>query len=696
MLEISATNLSVLSPRQTCLFSEALVRTCPALANEPDLMGLAHACFLKESDYCDYKALRVSYLRMSPDCSAVTEGVTLNKSSVPSLNWGIAFRGNFGMEPNGFPKTENESSLLVLSGNVRNLKVSPTRPTLQQCLETPGVILDRHPAGDRIYDKIAPTLRSLASTNGHQGGSGAFKVLMPDGTTRPLRPTECERLMGWEVGSTEFGITADGQEIKISNTQRIKMLGNGIIPQEIEDLCNSLRPILERLKESDYGILGELDPARCLATEGGSESNTHEDSATTAASKTIEVSASIATEDSMVHAITSSVFDAAKNFSVGDRVTHRTNGVVGSVTYVDFRLATPQIWVQPDNLEGLECKAQHPYNPLDLVQVERLQELEASSLGKLDARDSSKMRSHDGAKDLQVTQADVEILADTLSPLEEKERHRLELRVERAFYEAGKALAEIRDRRLYRSTHPNDFIGYCRDRFGKTKQAANYLIAAAGVYENLTTTNGCRHDNETQTTTIGCRENNQAQTTTSLLPQTLPTSERQVRPLVSLDPEEQRQVWQEAVDLADGKVPTGKLVKGVVERLKEKPLNFAHMYCAEGEIFRLQRLDGADGKYNGWWGIALEVENRLTVSCQVYDKTIEIRQHNIKRIDMTEEQLIQQREIIERVSRLARCNLDPAAWALLETLNRQNHYTDYQLQMLYLTEKYYGIQVTEN
>jgi len=35
---------------------------------------------------------------------------------------------------------------------------------------------------------------------------------------------------------------------------------------------------------------------------------------------------------------------------------------------------------------------------------------------------------------------------------EEVDRHRLEMKVERAFFEAGKALAELQDRRLYRSS----------------------------------------------------------------------------------------------------------------------------------------------------------------------------------------------------------------------------------------------------
>ncbi|MEH1969439.1 MULTISPECIES: type II toxin-antitoxin system VapC family toxin [unclassified Nostoc] len=66
------------------------------------------------------------------------------------------------------------------------------------------------------------------------------------------------------------------------------------------------------------------------------------------------------------------------------------------------------------------------------------------------------------------------------------ERLHLERKVERAFFEAGKALMELCDRRLYRSTHKT-FEEYCRSRFGYTRMAATYKIAAATVMENLST-----------------------------------------------------------------------------------------------------------------------------------------------------------------------------------------------------------------
>lgn len=125
--------------------------------------------------------------------------------------------------------------------------------SLADCLDGGArAVIYRGASGDRLYTDIAPTLRSLGNTGGkHQAGSGAFKVVKPDGSYRPITPNECEKLMGWPIDSTAKGITADGKEIAISNTQRHKMLGNGIIPQEIESICNSLRPFLEQT-QADY------------------------------------------------------------------------------------------------------------------------------------------------------------------------------------------------------------------------------------------------------------------------------------------------------------------------------------------------------------------------------------------------------------------------------------------------------------
>lgn len=254
-------------------------------------------------------------------------------------------------------------------------------------------------------------------------------------------------------------------------------------------------------------------------------------------------------------------------------------------------------------------------------------------------------------------------IVQALSPEEERERHRLELKVERAFIESATALRELRDRRLYRDTHPNDFVGYCRDRFGKTKQAVNYLIAALEVYENLTTTIGCR---------------------------ILPTNERQCRELAKLPNELQPEVWDAAVDENNGKVPTSSVVKSVVERIRKKTLHLASDYCKDGEVFFLQRLTGKEKKYNGSWAIALEVENRFTLKAAVYDRTLELRQEQMKSIDSQQTQA-EIREISERIQRLIKCQLDPIDEAQIEILCRRSWFTPRQKEALSTMEKVYGV-----
>ena len=75
-------------------------------------------------------------------------------------------------------------------------------------------------------------------------------------------------------------------------------------------------------------------------------------------------------------------------------------------------------------------------------------------------------------------------VVDELTPEEERQRLFWERKVERAFYEAGTALKELRDRRLYRSTHKT-FEEYVQDRFGMKRAHSYRLIDAAAVVDNL-------------------------------------------------------------------------------------------------------------------------------------------------------------------------------------------------------------------
>jgi hypothetical protein len=143
---------------------------------------------------------------------------------------------------------------------------------------------------------------------------------------------------------------------------------------------------------------------------------------------------------------------------------------------------------------------------------------------------------------------------DELSFEDRRDRLRLESEVEKAFYKAGCALREIRDRRLYRSTHKS-FREYCQDRFGFTRSHPYRLIDAVSVIDNLSKMSPNGRQNNSELNGLGS---------------ILPSSERQCRPLTNLEPDQQREVWFKAVEIAKGKIPSGKVVSDLVAKIGGK------------------------------------------------------------------------------------------------------------------------------
>jgi hypothetical protein len=70
----------------------------------------------------------------------------------------------------------------------------------------------------------------------------------------------------------------------------------------------------------------------------------------------------------------------------------------------------------------------------------------------------------------------------TPSTLSLPELERVIERGQQTFIEVGRALLEIRDRRLYRETHAT-FEAYCRERWGWSRRHANRQIEAARVVD---------------------------------------------------------------------------------------------------------------------------------------------------------------------------------------------------------------------
>ncbi len=104
----------------------------------------------------------------------------------------------------------------------------------------------------------------------------------------------------------------------------------------------------------------------------------------------------------------------------------------------------------------------------------------------------------------------------------------------------GDALVNIRNERLYRSY--GTFEAYCKERWGFERRHAYRLIEAVGVNENVS------HGTQIK-----------------------PSSERQLRPLSRLEPEQQKKVWKKAVQTSPKGKVTAKHVQEVVEELSPAP-----------------------------------------------------------------------------------------------------------------------------
>ncbi|MHC5916736.1 MAG: hypothetical protein ACYTXE_38470 [Nostoc sp.] len=247
-----------------------------------------------------------------------------------------------------------------------------------------------------------------------------------------------------------------------------------------------------------------------------------------------------------------------------------------------------------------------------------------------------------------------------LSQEEQSDRLLLERKVERAFFEAGKALAQLRDRRLYRSTHKT-FEEYCRDRFGHSRRQSYLLMDAAVVFHNLVEI---------------CDQ----------FDHKMPTAEGQVRPMTKLEPQEQQEVWLRAVELAGGKVPTGRIVKDVVQKIMERT-KVPNTYQI-GEVCQILVKDNSElrGK-GGCWGIVSQA-NEFSCTVRMWDGEYAIGLQHLKSYNYLPEECEQIKSLSDRISRVYSDSLEETVKSLLQSLGKLNrsYLTELEEKLLSLLE----------
>jgi hypothetical protein len=251
-----------------------------------------------------------------------------------------------------------------------------------------------------------------------------------------------------------------------------------------------------------------------------------------------------------------------------------------------------------------------------------------------------------------------------LTEQEQSDRLHLERRVERAFFEAGKALTELRDRRLYRSTHKT-FENYCRERFGFSRRQPYHLIEAAVIFDNLVE----KCDRSVHI---------------------LPTNEWQIRPLSKLDPDIQPEAWEQAVESANGKVPSHRIVKDAVQRIMERT-QVPNTYQL-GEVCQILAKDNPElrGK-GGCWGIVSAV-NDFSCSVRMWDGEYGVGLQHLKSYEYLAVECQQMQVICDRISRVYSDSLEETVKSLLQLLGKVNrpYLTAVEEKLLTLLESEYA------
>lgn len=123
--------------------------------------------------------------------------------------------------------------------------------------------------GSRVYDSQGIAQSLTANTGGKGGKTGLYAIRQPlrfldrnqkniegdyaftidasqtsglkiGDRVRKLMPIECERLMSWPDDWTKWGMNEKGEKMEISDSQRYKMCGNGVVSAVVKEIFKEL------------------------------------------------------------------------------------------------------------------------------------------------------------------------------------------------------------------------------------------------------------------------------------------------------------------------------------------------------------------------------------------------------------------------------------------------------------------------
>lgn len=179
------------------------------------------------------------YKKYNEECPALTQncatGDQMNMIAVPSSNGNVhSLDANYWKGSNN-PNKSRRSQIAVPMRWVRTEEGRRIRKESKKVL-------------GRDYTPFGGGARTLTESNEDISGclTNALNkdALLKYGIRiRRLTPTECERLMGLQDGWTAKGII-DGKEVDISDTQRYKLCGNGVVVNCVDYIYNLISKTL--------------------------------------------------------------------------------------------------------------------------------------------------------------------------------------------------------------------------------------------------------------------------------------------------------------------------------------------------------------------------------------------------------------------------------------------------------------------
>lgn len=160
--------------------------------------------------------------------------------------------------------------------------------------------------------------------------------------------------------------------------------------------------------------------------------------------------------------------------------------------------------------------------------------------------------------------------------------------------------------------------------------------------------------------------------------------------MTKLEPQEQQEVWLRAVELAGGKVPTGRIVKDVVQRIIERT-KVPNTYQI-GEVCQIIVKDNPElrGK-GGCWAIVSAV-NDFSCSVRLWDGEYTIGLQHLKSYNYLPAECEQMQFLSDRLARIYSNSLEETVKNLLQSLGKMNrpYLTAVEEKLLTLLESEYG------